>query len=109
MDECMKQQQTQTVRNAPGLGAAPTQPIPCPPRPWAECGIVEKVDRLREELLSQRWFSRHANSEMARVAREINGLSEHSHDALGKPVVPFRMKFMAAGGQAVESSFDPLA
>lgn len=54
------------------------------PKPWAECGIEEKVERLRFELLNLRYT--------AAIARQTERMFEnHIHDAQGVVAVPVRV------------------
>ncbi len=52
---------------------------------WEECGIEEKVERLREELRGHRWALQQAQN-------EAHILQEHEHNAKGEIVVPLRSK-----------------
>lgn len=65
---------------------------------WDECGIEEKVDRLRRELLAQRY--------QVRAALEATeGLREHEHSATGI-MVPLHRRH---GQGMVAGERDPLA
>ena len=52
---------------------------------WDECGIVEKVERLRQELYSIRWSLNAAR-------RVASAFEEHEHNIKGEIVVPFHTK-----------------
>ena len=67
---------------------------------WAECGIEEKVERLRHELLSQRWNTR-AAYEMAGTLQQLE------HNAKGEIVVPLHRS--GGGTVAGQAASDPLA
>lgn len=59
-----------------------------PPRrePWDKCGIEEKVERLRQELLGLRWI-------LNDIRRRSRDFENHQHDVCGSIVVPLRSKY----------------
>ena len=95
---------TAKERSPSGEGAPSTM------KSWNDCGIEEKVERLRDALRGQRDAAGFLNSFFERVAGDIERLGDHSHDALGRVVVGFRGAH-ARGYMAGESSraHDPLA
>lgn len=54
--------------------------------PWEECGIEEKVERLRRELQAIRWA-------LNEVRRRTRSFEEHEHNSKGEVVVPIRSKY----------------
>lgn len=71
---------------------------------WDECGIEEKVERIRRELLNQRDVARHA----LRQANEAHSTAhEHQHGSHGEVLKPVNRGYgLQAEGCA--SGFDPL-
>ena len=67
---------------------------------WDECGIEEKVERLRRELLNQRWQVRQGY-------QNAEALQEHAHSATGEIVVPLHRK--RGQGESAGTPRDPLA
>ncbi len=55
-------------------------------KPWDECGIEEKVERLRGALRDLRWG-------LNDVRRRTAHFENHQHDALGQIVVPLNPRF----------------
>lgn len=74
---------------------------------WDECGLEEKVERLRRQLMQQRNVAEAAYrtaDEAKRVA------SEHQHGQYGSVMVPvYGGANLSRGGQLGGSSIDPLA
>lgn len=67
---------------------------------WDECGIEEKVERLRRELRSQGFG-------LQRAQRDAANFREHEHNVHGEIVIPLRSKH--GGADSEERSRDPLA
>lgn len=65
---------------------------------WGECGIEEKVERLRRALIELRWGVQDAR-------RRAHHFDDHAHDASGHVVVPLRSTW----GEAEPMSIDVLA
>ena len=53
---------------------------------WDDCGIEEKIERLRDALRGQRYLA----GLISRINGDIERLGDHNHDALGRVVVGFR-------------------
>ncbi len=84
--------------------------IPKPPmmasreRTWDECGIEEKVERVRSQIMMYRDMLQYA-SRTASEAKDLAG--RHEHNATGEVLQPVQRQ----GGGYAESigrSFDPL-
>lgn len=71
---------------------------------WAECGIEEKVERIREELQQQRRIGRAALNQ-ANVAHEL--AHYHQHAADGEVLQRARQRGLMAG-EEVGQRHDPL-
>ena len=54
--------------------------------PWSECGIEEKVERLRREIQNLRWG-------MNDVRRRTRTFEEHEYNAKGEVVAPVRSQY----------------
>ena len=65
---------------------------------WNECGIEEKVERLRRAVNDLRWAVNAAR-------RQSRDFEHHQHDAKGEIVVPLHTKYSEDEG----SCFDSLA
>ena len=65
---------------------------------WNDCGIEEKVERLRREIQNLRYM-------MKDVRRRTRTFEEHEHNAKGEVVAPIRSKY--SEGEA--SMWDMLA
>lgn len=65
---------------------------------WDECGIEEKVERLRREVQNLRWG-------LNDMRRRTAHFEQHEHNAKGEVVVPLRER----GGQGEASGRDMLA
>jgi hypothetical protein len=68
-----------------GLDAKLSALTPVRDKRWDECGIEEKVERLRQELRGFRWWR-------DQVERRTQHFEEHQHDAFGNIVIPLRSK-----------------
>ena len=53
---------------------------------WDDCGIEEKIERLRDALRGQRYLA----GLISQINGDIERLGDHNHDALGRVVVGFR-------------------
>lgn len=91
-----------TIAKASGLR-------PEPPKPWADLGVEEKIERLREAIMGLRMFSSWHGSALNRIDGEIAKLGDHRHDASGGVMIPFHERSPIYGGEKSASPFDPLA
>lgn len=74
------------------------------PKQWAELGIEEKVERLRDEFMALRNVLQHV-SETAYEARRV--VFDHEHSSVGRVLVDARSGSLGnSAGQA--GRFDPL-
>lgn len=72
------------------LNAALTQErgeMTCEPKPWAECSIEEKIERLREQVKETQQTERYGFERLSDVQRQVGRLNGHTHDATGRAVV----------------------
>jgi hypothetical protein len=80
-------------------------------KPWAECGIEEKLDRLRNEIMDARRAVRWNNDRHARNEEQLRRLQHHQHGGDGTVVV--RIQDLDRNynecGQPLQGGFDPLA
>lgn len=86
--------------NTAALGAQRHQP-----KPWSECGLEEKLDRLRDVARND---MRNRNNITRNLSQRVENLEHHTHDQLGRVTIPVhtgRGGYMVGEG----SSFDPLA
>lgn len=78
--------------------------------PWTEIGIEEKVERLREAIQSLHSWKQWSTSATLNLEENIARFINHSHDAAGQAVVPFRPRYDGADvAQKEQSAHDPLA
>lgn len=80
-------------------------------KPWAECGIEQKLERLRNEIMEARHAVRWNNDRHARNENKLHLLEQHQHGADGAVMVRTRdieRGYGEAVGQ-IKGSFDPLA
>lgn len=78
---------------------------------WAECGIEQKLDRLREELIGNRRQRRWEQERLARVDEKLRHFEHHQHGTDGTVMVRTRDLERGYGecSQAISAGFDPLA
>ena len=57
---------------------------------WDECGIEEKVERLRRELMGWRW-------QITDLRRRTETFENHQHDSRGEIVVPLHSRSHGVG------------
>ena len=72
--------------NEQGTSRSQAQPLMCDttearPR-WDDCGLEEKIERLRATLL-------HLSPDTVRTRQMVDRLREHRHDEQGRLLVPF--------------------
>ena len=80
-------------------------PRPEPPPPWDACGIEEKLERVRVELLNLR----RSYPLLAQTVYRLDAdFQDHFHTAAGAPALPLRRSGIGILGQS-QSVYDPLA
>ena len=80
-------------------------------KPWTDCGIEEKLERLRNEIVGARHAVRWNNDRHSRNEEQLRRLQHHQHGGDGTVVV--RVQDIDRGygecAQQIAGSFDPLA
>jgi hypothetical protein len=80
-------------------------------KPWTDCGIEAKLERLRNEILGARHAVRWNNERHARNEEQLRRLQHHQHGGDGTVVI--RVQDIERGygecGQSLTPGFDPLA
>lgn len=84
-----------------------------PAKPWDQCGLEEKVERIRMELLSGRHRLDALFHMMQNHERQIDLLDDHTHDMRGEVVIPRRKvnarRDIYPATMQPQKGFDPLA